>query len=513
MLYRIRIAGLVCGLALCSTAAAGPKGFVINHWICEMATEAVMTRTVAVGCDVVDPRLGCPADSPLTLRLKFNAPSGATAELSLRNAPPGLQPAVGERNGSATRISASTIVMKPGAATLTGFTSNAATVPMITVGVKVPAEAFPAPRAAWINAWMPGPESAAQITLDLIQIVGQYRTSQTSIRHYYYSCRARDKMDTITLGNRGSSTGAVGVVDAKASSTCLEFGGYRGMPFIPLPNLKLKGACLERETVFSNARGVQFKKTTSFWQDTIGDNMLVDLAAMARQPVKFWILYDPCAGPGACPTFMANEMKQRPARHLENSARIYAEQFGGISFDREGDQDPLPAIGSTLRTAVDLYQLQCDEESTQFTLDQIRMFTGLTDAEYSKRMNIFYVKHPGGYGIWCGVYDQGIGRNTILLHQAPLLDTLAHEIGHALLDSGDHVEDIAGFGNAHPENLMVGEFVGEQLTLGQLFHASLNPESSVNRHGGRPGGATANCDANPASPESCPDLWYDVTPR
>jgi hypothetical protein len=514
MPYRISIAGLVCALVLCSVAAARPSGFVVSHWICDMATEPVIARTVAVGCEVVDTTLGCTSGSPLTLQLKFNAPSGATAELDLTNPPAGLQPAVGTQNGSATRTSASRIVMTPGAAMLSGFTSDAATVPMLTVTIKVPPSAFPAPAASWLNAWLSGPESAAQVTLDLMQIVGRYETSRTSIRHYYYSCRSRDSLDRIAVGNRGNSTGAVALVDAKAGASCLEHDGYRGIPFIALPNLFAKDLCLERETLFSNAKGVQFQKTSSFWHDAAGETMQLDLAEMARQRVRIWVLYNPCPGPGACPPFMMSEMKQRPARHLENAARVYAEQFGGIAFERTVNTDLSASTSSELRTAVDRNQLQCDQANTPNTLTLLKSFTGLTAAEYSQQLNVFYVKHPGGWGIWCGVYDPyGIGRDTILLHASALPDTLAHEIGHALLNSGAHVEDLAGFTSAHWENLMVGQFVGEQLTLGQLFRASLSPDSPVNRHGGRPGGATAACWAIPGSPESCPNLPLDVTPR
>ena len=48
--------------------------------------------------------------------------------------------------------------------------------------------------------------------------------------------------------------------------------------------------------------------------------------------------------------------------------------------------------------------------------------------------------------------------------------TLAHEIGHALLDCVDHTEVTGGFTN---ENMMLAS-PGNMLTLGQVFRMNLD---------------------------------------
>ena len=58
----------------------------------------------------------------------------------------------------------------------------------------------------------------------------------------------------------------------------------------------------------------------------------------------------------------------------------------------------------------------------------------------------------------CGVapdVPDAIGRNTILLGETAEPGTLAHEIGHALLNSGKHADpNVDGFTDAHADNLM-----------------------------------------------------------
>lgn len=209
---------------------------------------------------------------------------------------------------------------------------------------------------------------------------------------------------------------------------------------------------------------------------------------MTPQPIKMWVLHDPA------------NVAQLATVNLQTATRIFRQQFSGITF-KFGGIEPNPG-NSDLDEAVADSAIACDN---------LGLLTALPGVN-AKHLNIFYLDVIAGYGIWCG--DQGgMGRNIILMGANAKSRTLAHEIGHALLDSGRHANPgVDGFSDAHVENLITSNAGGEQLTLGQLFRASLSPASPVNRHGAR-SGPQATCSADSASPDSCPALTRDVTPR
>ena len=253
---------------------------------------------------------------------------------------------------------------------------------------------------------------------------------------------------------------------------------YVGKSVIPLPNLMDKDTCLERVMLFSGSAALDFRRESAVWHDPPRDNLDIPLRSLAKQPVKIWVLFDPCRTlpvPNPTCTGSMNEWELRPERHLQMAMRIFDEQYGGITFDVVGGKDlTRERRMRDLRDFVDNSKLRCfDAEITEQTLAKLRAFTDQSAADYSKHLNVFYVNDPAGHGLWCGVYDtMGNGRDTILLGITAEPATLAHELGHALFQTGRHSDVHDDFGPAHTENLMTYSVAGEQLTLGQLFRAN-----------------------------------------
>lgn len=522
-----RLVGLIFGLGLCSAGAQASQ-LVVNHWACEVDEQQGAPRMVPVGCDVVGAALGCPTSSPLQVQLRFKAPPEATAVIKVMNAPATLAPAVGAWAGTAKRMDATTISMRPGMATLSGFVADAASVPRLVIDIDVEESDLQGASSPWLS----DSDAAQQIELNVTQVVGNYQVSHTTLTHYYYSCGVRSPWDQITIVNRTPSPPVVALLDAKSETGCMPARGFRGQsaaPLVPLPNLVNKGGCLERVAVFSTDRALAFRKDSAFWKDGLNDDMSVELAKPVRQHIKLWVLYDPCRTPDPDPGVVclsAAEMEARPTRHLEHATRLYAEQFSGIALQRIRVKDFAERTESWVRGPVDGFEIQCDTLYTQASLDKLLQIVNESPlpipdgaieaarAAYGRSLNVFYVKAAAGLGVWCGEHDpDGIGRDTILLSADAELVTLAHEIGHALLDNGGHAEDEPGYSTtAHADNLMRGS-PQEALTLGQMFRMSLYENSSLNRQGARATLPKVTCSQAADASNACPGIWSDVRPR
>ena len=439
MRNRWQIIAALLGTACCSFAAAQTDGLVVNHRVCDMETEPTIARSVPIGCEFLDQSLGCTASSPLALHLNFQAPAGSTARLQLTNVPPGLQPAVGTQIGTVKRLTHSTIEVMPGLGTVSGFVSDATQVPVADVTVHVPQQTV----AVTPNPWLSGPGSAAQVRLNLRQVVGNYVADETSITHFYYPCGTGKPVDTIKLEQLQPNSGAVALIDARVTPLgatggppCVSYGGYPGVPFIALPNLLARQGCLERVTIYSSRNALAFRKNSAdplgdnlspFWTDAAGQELRVPLQGMAQLPIKMWVLHDP------------DNMEPQALHNLQTATRILQEQFSGIAFSFSGIE-PKPR-NRRLDDAVADSAISCNK------FDLLTELPGVDD----QHLNIFYLGIIQGFGVWCGVQG-GFGRNIILVGTNAKIRTLAHEIGHALLDSGKHArpgED--GFSSAHAE--------------------------------------------------------------
>ena len=88
---------------------------------------------------------------------------------------------------------------------------------------------------------------------------------------------------------------------------------------------------------------------------------------------------------------------------------------------------------------------------------------------------------------------------------------LAHELGHALLNSGEHADNDNGFLEVDGVNNLMrpGDQAGGYLTIGQLYRMNFLGGSALNRHGKRPGGAKVECGGIGESVQ-CPAACFDV---
>ena len=92
----LRLAIALAALAFVSSALAGADGQVVTQSLCSISGfSGQLDRPIepmpppasalAIGCEVLDPALGCGADSPLKLRVQFDGPPDSKARLALGN--------------------------------------------------------------------------------------------------------------------------------------------------------------------------------------------------------------------------------------------------------------------------------------------------------------------------------------------------------------------------------------------------------------------------------------------
>lgn len=500
---------ILAGGALAQT----PVNHVFNHRACDPEGSPRTAPVVAVGCQVLDPDLGCVADSPVTLLLNLQAPAALRVKVLLSNAPPQLlnQLVV---TGKA-KLHESTLIVAPGSSAITGFSGASIPIPLLRPSVVLPPQS---------SGGLDG-AATTRVRFVISQFVGATRVADASVNDVYRGCsRARTAGDTIVQSQFSSSRNAVALIHGRRSTGCGTPWSevHTGAATIFLGNLLKNEGCFSSAATFSQDHAVAFKPGLTSWTNDAIDKLPMPAGARVLERVKLWLLYDPCvAGEFPCTALQRAAVKKWPETNLATAALILKQQFGGIDFENLGKTD-LTEIEDAERSA--LVQAAwipagCGGSSaspnsptpTQLTLNAL---TAATGAIAPNQLNVFYVLDPGGGGVWCAANDpDGRGINTILIasHHDPR--ELAHEIGHALLNFGGHVEGLPGFTNDMiRRNLMNSQNLGDALTIGQLFRANVDTGSAVNRHGRRPGASTLPCD-NPTPGSSCPKLSLDVMPR
>jgi hypothetical protein len=119
------------------------------------------------------------------------------------------------------------------------------------------------------------------------------------------------------------------------------------------------------------------------------------------------------------------------------------------------------------------------------------------------------VSSTDGWGSWCGTHSAK-GADIILLSTFTRDLTVAHELGHALLNTGYHASDaLSGFG-AGKSNLMYAGDPGSYLSIGQLFRMNLGSRSAINRHKVRPTTLPQVDCPTFANSGQCPAACFDV---
>jgi hypothetical protein len=201
-----------------------------------------------------------------------------------------------------------------------------------------------------------------------------------------------------------------------------------------------------------------------------------------------------------------------------NKARtLYREQFAGISFAEQFvdlsqiDDTDLTPLGAAVRAArvVPGCKTVPDAGGTLPLLNNVKNLS--EPSAPTNRLDVFMVRSAAANGVWCGIKPEGA--NVIVLDAAYREITLAHEFGHAFLNSGQQISNhvVTGANGSYAANLMqaLDTDDGERLTLGQLFRATVDDGSSINRHNVRPGGSTENCEEFLPT-EKCPPAWCDI---
>lgn len=520
------------GAMLGSAVHAGPTEYVVQHPLCELPTEILTNPPrsppfppsephLAVGCPIVDPTLGCAADAPLKLRVQFNGPPGARAQLAFSNISPQALRNVEARGAvNRDRRDPSIFVLNPGVTVITGFAGGQNPAPLVRSSVEVPSE--------WRKRLSSGVTSArASAALGFNQFIGTVLVSTVVQNHLFVPCpKANIIQDRIKLNDNSSARKTVVLIDGKRADGCKSNEMDFGQAEVPLGNLLQYLGCEgeARATVFSAGNAVQFKPNlTNAWHDAPTDAPTITLDQMAIQPVKLWMLYSSCP---SCPTAAhINKMETK----LDRARVFYPAQFGGISFrtvdtvDLSQSTNPVVVAArnldcSSLTGALGIVDPETGETRAPGSLAKLAAVMALPEAAPSdpnetpigERLDVFFVESAVGDGVWCGETADAIptpeGANIILLASTYRDFTLTHEIGHALLNWGTHmVAGVDGFG---ADNLMLAQYFGKHLTIGQLFRMSLEDQSALNRHDARTG-AKVTCQPT-ASSHSCPKASCDV---
>lgn len=497
---------VLTGTAMAQT----PWNYVSHLRACKAGASQSTATALSVGCEVLDVTLGCTANSQITVRMNFDAPAGFKAEVRLSNvASESLRELVPSGNARWADDRHQTLLLAPGHSSLAPFPGASTRVPLLTSTIVAPSA-------------LPNPARTTAVRLVMAQFVGSTRVAEASVNTVYHECPiAKATEDQIKQPGFGSSSDAVVLINGRRSSGCVPWPEVaRGSETVFLGNLLQKGNCTSNAAIFSDSHAMSYRPDLTNWTDAANNTLTLTPAVVVKQRVKLWLLYDPCVTRQfgvTCSAEDAQAVKEWPQTNLADAAAIFKEQFGGVDFEQVGTTIDL----SETQDAVLAAKVQaawvpagCGQpvqggpaNPTATTLDTLLAITGPTDPN---QLNVFYVQNPGGGGVWCALNDpDGRGVNTILIGSVHDPKELAHELGHALMNLGSHVDDIAGFTDeAIGSNLMTTGTIGPLLTIGQLFRANVDSSGAINRHGRRTG-PTTSCDTG----YQCPGLSFDVRPR
>ena len=253
-------------------------------------------------------------------------------------------------------------------------------------------------------------------------------------------------------------------------------------------------SCLSSEVVvFSQDHAIEMRP--GMWTTRANDVLPVTMKARVVVPVNVYILFGPFG-----------DVKLDAAAHIGNASEIFNEMAGGVIFvPTYFDKTMVPA-------APGLALSDCDVAST---------FTGI--GPLNNRLSVYYIDQVGGRSKarWCGNLDNpgdAMASPNVVLVGDSLAEpeSLAHEFGHALTlhhvnqeDSVTHLATLMPKPGFTVDNLMMTLVTGRQtLSTGQVFRASTNVLSAINRNHNRMG-QTRTCGEDDVSAK-CPKLAIDL---
>ena len=489
---------VLCAMALFmasgTTAVAAPIWAVVIHRLCIPDFEFI-PRSIPIGCPIVDPLLGCDPRAKLSLKVQLEAPGGMEGRLEFSDL------GEAELRGLTTRGNAtargSTVLLRAGESQILGLNPARQPAPLMLASMDASDEWLRELRSRELPGR--GRADSTKAILRIQQLVGDVPVGDAVIAYEFVQCPPMPAPppvsgdDMIRLTQNASGLHAIALIDGKRAACTVDEWNF-GSADILLGNMMPPGGCTDsRATIFTKSYAVDFVMNTTedpnaiVWTGVAGEVLPRMSRTLVTQPVKVWMLRNfGCPNPSDC--------MDKAQAMMTYAKDLFPSTWAGISFWFAG---PIDLSGDTSTTvAVAREGVNCTTHAyASSTIGLLNAVKALTDApgepNAGKRLEVFFVNGAGGVaGHWCGYTFNGPrpeSADSILVASIGSPAVLAHELGHALMDSGHHTSASgdARF-NLH-SNLMNNGALGSYLTLGQLFRASLHKNGSVNRHRARVG--------------------------
>jgi hypothetical protein len=496
------------GLMLSAIAIAEPRLYQEHYAVCDLPLNRQFAQVIAVGCQDIGTAVGCSTSTNLALKVRFTAPAGAQAKarLTVRNVSSlSLTPPPALVTGNTV-----TFNIVPGEFSIGGFSANADPAPVIMVSVQV--------AQSWLVGLQSQQSPPQKITLRFTQTAGVTPVSDIMLAGIYSACPPPVANGDFVIVPGPPARKSVVLVDGERSS-CVTREAHLGAGIITIENLVPLNACSPpaRAAIFGHQRAVDFQPNTgATWTPSNGDKLLGNKFVPVVERVGLWLLYANCVG-GSCANRVAEAgtVLDVAEASLNLAKDRYQHLFGGITFDVVRKLDLTDSNKPKVEAARTLF---CNNSSrTHDSIEAFRQVRSMFgwDVSFGKRLDIVFVRSGLG-GEWCGTHATGndVVPGSDLIVMTLLNDPfiLAHEIGHALLDSGEHADSANGFITGTYNNLMrPAGLTGGYLTIGQLYRMNLLRNSALNRHGARPAANSSIVDCEGfGESEQCPALCFDV---
>jgi hypothetical protein len=499
-----------------SVMAAPPNWAVVTHRLCIPDFEFI-PRKIPIGCPIVDPLLGCDPRAKLSLKVKLEAPGGIEGRFEF------VDLGEAELRGLTTRGSASTrdstVRLRAGESQILGLDPARQPAPLMLTSLDASDELIRELRSRELSSR--DRADSAMATLRIQQLVGEVPVNETVIVYEFVQCPPPSPPqpdageDAIRLTQNVSGRHGIALIDGKRASCMVDEWDF-GPSDILLGNMMPAGGCGHdsRATIFTKSYAVDFITNTPAepaaiaWTGVAGEVLPRTARPLVTQPVKVWMLRNAgCLNTSDC--------MDKAQAMMSYANDLFPSAYGGISFCFAG---PIDLSGDSSSTVADAREgANCTTHAYASTtiamLDAVKTLTDRPgDPNVGRRLEVFFVNSAGGVGgHWCGHTGNGPrpeSADSILIASSGGDNILAHELGHALLDSGRHTGDSGDNRFNLHSNLMKAGSLGHYLTIGQLFRASLHRKGSVNRHSARVG-PTVDC-LEFADNNVCPRASCDV---
>jgi hypothetical protein len=494
---------VIGSLVLGPMVLAAPRFVQEQYAVCDNPEEREFAEIVGVGCQDPGETMGCGAGERLSLKIRFDAPPDAQAKARLTlsgTTAVTFAPAPAGRAGNV-------YFLTPGEYAVTGFSADSDPAPSITVSVQVD------------QSWLVGLQSrqapVQRITVRFVQMAGAQQVGDLSLSALYTPCAASLTSGDFVIMPGAPARKSVALIDGKRTA-CVRREAHVGAGIITVENLVPTTGCAPaRATIFMHQAAVEYMDTTdAIWKPGPGDELRATKAAPVIEDIGLWLLYANCVG-GSCQPANTQSLIDVAKATLNLARDRYLNLFGGVSFDAVRVVNLTTSTDSEVEVA---RTLKCNDPTNTHAaiakFDKVRAMAG-PDPEYGKRLDVVFVRTAGGNAEWCGAHATGSdvepGSNLIVMTLLNDPFILAHEIGHALLNSGEHADNENGFLETNGLNNLMrpGDQTGGYLTIGQLYRMNLLDGSALNRHGKRPGGAKVACGGSGESVQ-CPAACFDV---